>query len=74
MPILARSSRESPEGTRITFVFDALGDEGAITMAGAAAPQELATRMHADWVRFAETCDPGWPRSVTMRSCAATTP
>lgn len=45
----------------IGFVFDALGDEGAITMAGSAAPQELATRMHADWIRFAETGHPGWP-------------
>lgn len=45
----------------IGFVFDALGDEGAVTMAGSAAPQELATRMHADWIRFAETGDPGWP-------------
>ncbi len=45
----------------IGFVFDALGDEGAIRMAGSAAPQELATLMHADWIRFAETGDPGWP-------------
>ncbi|MDQ1203681.1 carboxylesterase/lipase family protein [Microbacterium sp. SORGH_AS_0862] len=45
----------------IGFVFDALGDSGAITMAGTGAPQELATRMHADWIRFAETGDPGWP-------------
>lgn len=45
----------------IGFVFDALGDEGAVTMAGTGAPQELAARMHADWIRFAETGDPGWP-------------
>jgi len=45
----------------IGFVFDALGDEGAVTMAGTDAPQELATRMHGDWIRFAETGDPGWP-------------
>jgi para-nitrobenzyl esterase len=45
----------------IGFVFDALGDEGAVTMAGTGAPQELATHMHADWIRFAETGDPGWP-------------
>ncbi|MDY0829454.1 carboxylesterase family protein [Microbacterium sp. BG28] len=53
------------------FVFDALGDEGTITMGGTEAPQQLATRMHADWIRFAETGDPGWPafrdRSLVRR-------
>ncbi len=27
-----------------------------------AAPGELATRIHATWIQFATTGDPGWPR------------
>lgn len=46
----------------LPFVFDALDDAEAAAMLGGAAPQELATEMHAAWVRFAKTGDPGWPR------------
>jgi para-nitrobenzyl esterase len=49
----------------LPFVFDALDDPHAAAMLGGAAPQELATEMHAAWVRFAKTGDPGWPRYTT---------
>jgi para-nitrobenzyl esterase len=50
----------------LPFVFDALQTPG---VAGAddallgvdGGPQELATRMHASWVRFVADGDPGWP-------------
>jgi carboxylesterase type B len=49
----------------IPFVFDTL-DLGPRQMLGALLgpepPQALATAMHAAWVRFARTGDPGWPR------------
>jgi para-nitrobenzyl esterase len=45
----------------IGFVFDALADPASELLAGTAAPAELAERMHGDWIRFAETGDPGWP-------------
>ncbi|GAA4667912.1 carboxylesterase/lipase family protein [Frondihabitans cladoniiphilus] len=45
----------------LPFVFDTLDDPEAAAMLGGPAPQELATRMHAAWVRFAKTGDPGWP-------------
>lgn len=44
----------------IGFVFDALHDTAGQRMTGPDAPRELAQRMHADWIRFAETGDPGW--------------
>jgi para-nitrobenzyl esterase len=48
----------------LPFVFDALGVPGITGPRGllgdAGAPQELATRMHAAWVAFARTGDPGW--------------
>ena len=48
----------------IPFVFDTL-DEGARQMLGdilgPRPPQELATEMHAAWVRFIARGDPGWP-------------
>ena len=43
------------------FVFDALRSPDAAAMAGPDAPQRLADDMHAAWVRFAATGDPGWP-------------
>jgi len=42
----------------VGFVFDTLGDG---TLEGDAPPQKLADRMHAAWVEFATTGDPGWP-------------
>ncbi|WP_076480894.1 carboxylesterase/lipase family protein [Williamsia sterculiae] len=40
------------------FVFDTLGT--AAPLAGPNPPQTLADEMHAAWVRFATTGDPGW--------------
>ncbi|MFI8263160.1 MULTISPECIES: carboxylesterase/lipase family protein [unclassified Streptomyces] len=42
------------------FVFDTLDVPESSWLAGREAPQELADRMHAAWVRFAVTGDPGW--------------
>lgn len=43
------------------FVFDRLDSPDSVALVGAAAPQQLADDMHAAWVRFATTGDPGWP-------------
>ena len=56
------------------FVFDTL-DTGARLfgpLLGDNPPQELADTMHAAWVSFATSGDPGWPaydlgRRATMR-------
>jgi carboxylesterase type B len=58
-------------GAEIAFVFDTLGD-GSEALAGADPPQQLAERMHAAWIGFARSGDPGWPkydltRRATMR-------
>lgn len=45
----------------IPFVFDNLTASGAELVTGPAAPQALADEMHATWIRFARTGDPGWP-------------
>jgi para-nitrobenzyl esterase len=51
----------------IPFVFDNLDAPGADAFTGNAAPQELATKMHAAWVAFAKTGEPStaelgeWP-------------
>ncbi|WP_392672691.1 carboxylesterase/lipase family protein [Streptomyces sp. LN785] len=45
----------------IGFVFDTLDRPDTVALTGADAPQELADAMHAAWVRFAATGDPGWP-------------
>ncbi|MET9885522.1 carboxylesterase family protein [Streptomyces sp. NPDC006430] len=42
------------------FVFDTLDVPESSWLAGPDAPQELADRMHAAWVRFAVTGNPGW--------------
>lgn len=47
-------------GLEIGFVFDTLDRPDAVALAGGNAPQELADAMHAAWVRFAATGDPGW--------------
>jgi para-nitrobenzyl esterase len=54
----------------VGFVFDRLGRDRAL--AGSEPPQQLADAMHAAWVAFARTGDPGWPpydpdRRATMR-------
>ncbi|WP_344822687.1 carboxylesterase/lipase family protein [Actinocorallia longicatena] len=43
------------------FTFDALDRMAGAAMAGPGAPQPLADEMHAAWVAFATTGDPGWP-------------
>lgn len=43
------------------FVFDRLGDPEAQRLSGADAPQRLADEMHAAWISFIKTGDPGWP-------------
>ncbi|NHN54692.1 carboxylesterase/lipase family protein [Calidifontibacter sp. DB0510] len=50
----------------LPFVFDTLAAarEG---MAGSDAPHELATQMHAAWVRFATDGEPGWAAYDTER-------
>lgn len=45
----------------IGFVFDRLDREENAPMAGDSPPQALADRMHAAWVAFATSGDPGWP-------------
>ncbi|MFD7624785.1 carboxylesterase/lipase family protein [Streptomyces sp. NPDC059851] len=42
------------------FVFDTLAVPEVAHLAGPGAPQELADRMHAAWVRFAVSGSPGW--------------
>lgn len=44
----------------LPFVFDVLDDDHAKVVAGDAAPQELADRMHEAWVAFLTDGDPGW--------------
>ncbi len=44
----------------LPFVFDTLGSDGAAGLTGPNPPQPLAEAMHAAWVRFATTGDPGW--------------
>ena len=49
-------------GMELPFVFDTLptvtGEEGLV---GTVPPQELATRIHNLWVRFAKGEAPSWP-------------
>lgn len=44
----------------LPFVFDTLDAKGADWLTGPDAPQSLADEMHATWVRFAASGDPGW--------------
>jgi para-nitrobenzyl esterase len=44
----------------IGFVFDNLGRDGAMTLAGNDPPQALADAMHRAWVAFATSGTPGW--------------
>jgi para-nitrobenzyl esterase len=48
-------------GLDVPFVFDNLSAEGADLVAGRDAPADVAEEMHAAWIRFAGTGDPGWP-------------
>ncbi|MGW2851015.1 carboxylesterase/lipase family protein [Streptomyces sp. NPDC001215] len=47
--------------TDVPFVFDNLADPGFAPLLGDARPQHLADSVHAAWVSFAATGDPGWP-------------
>lgn len=51
----------------IAFVFDNLSAPGVDMFTGGGAPQSLASKMHAGWVAFAKTGDPGWPGYDTER-------
>jgi para-nitrobenzyl esterase len=56
----------------IPFVFDNLDKGGFEGLAGTHPPQEVADTMHAAWVAFATSGNPGWPpydlkRRATMR-------
>jgi para-nitrobenzyl esterase len=44
----------------IPFVFDNLASPDAQTAIGTEPPADLAAAMHAAWIRFASTGDPGW--------------
>jgi para-nitrobenzyl esterase len=46
--------------TELPFVFDNLDSPDAPAILGPGAPQDLADRMHAVWVRFIRDGDPGW--------------
>lgn len=50
------------------FVFDRLDDDEARRLAGADAPQNLASEMHAAWISFVKTGDPGWSPYGTGRT------
>ncbi len=54
------------------FVFDNLDKEGFEGLVGTHPPQQVADAMHAAWVAFARSGNPGWPqfdlkRRATMR-------
>jgi para-nitrobenzyl esterase len=51
-------------GLEIPFVFDTLSKDAPLfgQFLGDDPPQELARTMHAAWVSFATSGDPGWPR------------
>ena len=55
----------------IGFVFDNLDDPTGVPLAGSAPPQALAEEMHAAWVAFVASGDPGWdaygPRRTVRR-------
>ncbi|MGW5860949.1 carboxylesterase/lipase family protein [Streptomyces sp. NPDC055239] len=55
----------------LPFVFDVDSEQlilpGALFGPGAAPPPDLAPRMHAAWIRFARTGDPGWAPYDTVR-------
>jgi para-nitrobenzyl esterase len=60
----------------LPFVFDTLNTPGASGTDDAllgvdGGPQELATRMHAAWVRYVSDGDPGWPPFDHVETFAA---
>jgi para-nitrobenzyl esterase len=64
-------------GLEIPFVFDTLSKDAPLfgQFLGDDPPQELARTMHAAWVSFATSGDPGWPQyDLTRRPPYALTP
>lgn len=59
---------KAAHSVEIGFVFDQLQAGDSVRIAGADAPQALADKMHADWVRFVRTGDPGWPAYGAQRT------
>ncbi|CCH31283.1 carboxylesterase/lipase family protein [Actinosynnema sp. NPDC047251] len=51
----------------IPFVFDNLADPAVAPLLGDGPPQDLADTVHAAWVSFVTTGDPGWPEYDTAR-------
>ena len=58
----------------VPFVFDTAVTDAPLfgPLLGSEPPQQLARKMHAAWLAFAATGDPGWPkydpgRRATMR-------
>src|SRR5262249_4414366 len=49
-------------GLEIAYVFDTLYAPGSAALCGTQPSQAVASVMHAAWVRFAATGDPGWQR------------
>ncbi|HEY7438275.1 MAG TPA: carboxylesterase/lipase family protein [Acidimicrobiia bacterium] len=57
---------KSCHALELPFVWDALDRPGLAMLTGdSPARQPLADAMHAAWLRFARTGDPGWPRYAT---------
>lgn len=52
----------------IGFAFDRLDDPDALALSGPEAPRTVAQEMHAAWVAFITTGDPGWPVFAEGRS------
>jgi para-nitrobenzyl esterase len=53
----------------LPFVFDTLAAQHSDWMTGPEAPQDLATEMHAAWVRFITAGEPGWDPYTPSRRC-----
>ncbi len=51
----------STHALEIAFVFDHLDEGDSARLLGTAPPAALAREMHAAWVDFVTTGDPGWP-------------
>ncbi len=49
-------------GLEVAFVFDTISDPANEGLNGKDAPQQLADTVHAAWVAFAKTGNPGWPK------------
>ncbi|MCX2731031.1 carboxylesterase family protein [Saccharopolyspora sp. NFXS83] len=57
-------------GVELPFVFDIAGEpglHGPNALLGTEHPSELGAEVHAAWVRFATSGDPGWERHTTPR-------